>query len=89
MRLTGASGPVSRTVQTDLEACAREIRKLDAAARNVGAPARYDLLLRQAVEAVRNAAAAGILTPMRHVRLIEILAGSDAAESLYSGGAAG
>jgi hypothetical protein len=35
------------------------------------------------------AAQAGTLTPMRHCRLIEILAGSDAAEALYAKVSAG
>jgi hypothetical protein len=51
--------------------------------RKDGVRASRDRLLSQATEAVRAAAEAGILTPVRHCRLVEILLGSEAAEALY------
>lgn len=84
-----ASGPIRATAQMGFEDCARDLRKLAAAARNIGDATGYDPLLRQAIDAVGSAASAGVLTPMRHYRLIEILAGSDAAEVLYLKAAAG
>jgi hypothetical protein len=81
--LATASVPVDGKAQAALESSARELRKLETMARNVGNPAGYDALLRNASDAVLNAANAGILTPMRKYRLIEILAGTDAAEALY------
>ena len=81
--LASASVPVDGPAQTALEASARELRKLETMARKVGDPAGYDALLRTATDAVLAAADAGTLTPMRKYRLIEILAGSEAAEALY------
>jgi hypothetical protein len=74
---------VDGKAQTALESSARELRKLETMARHIGNPAGYDALLRTASDAVLTAADAGILTPMRKYRLIELLAGSDAAEALY------
>jgi hypothetical protein len=81
--LATASVPVDGKAQTALESSARELRKLETMARNVGNPGGYETLLRNASDAVLRAADAGILTPMRKYRLIELLAGSDAAEALY------
>jgi hypothetical protein len=81
--LAAASSPLDATGQTELETHARELRKLDAVARGIGNPADYDRQLRLASEAVRAAGDAGTLTPMRKLRLIEMLAGSDVAEALY------
>jgi hypothetical protein len=81
-RLTAATQPMDGAGQAELETCARDLRRLDASARKVGDAAGYDKQLLQATEAVKSAAVAGTLTPMRHYRLIEILAGSDAAEEL-------
>jgi hypothetical protein len=81
--LAAASGPVDGPAQTALESVARELRKLEMTARKVGDPAGYDALLQTASDAVLTAADAGTLTPMRKYRLIEILAGSEAAEALY------
>jgi hypothetical protein len=83
-RLGTSAAPVDGECQTELEACSRDLRKLDLAARHLGGPAEYDRLLAQARNSVRLAADAGTLTPMRHCRLIEILAGSEAAEALYA-----
>jgi hypothetical protein len=49
----------------------------------VGGAANYDRLLLEASAAVMEAAAAGTLTPVRKLRLIEILAGPEAAAALY------
>lgn len=81
--LTSSSAPVEGPAQTALENSARELRKLETMARKVGDPAGYDVLLRTATDAVMTAADAGTLTPMRKYRLIEILAGTEAAEALY------
>jgi len=59
------------------------LRGLAAVAREVGDSASYDGQLRQASEAVLKAAAAGILSPVRQMRLVEILLGPEAAEALY------
>jgi hypothetical protein len=82
-RLTAAAQPMDAPGQADLETCARHLRKLDTSARGVGEPTTYDQQLRQAEAAVRAAAAAGTLTPMRQIRLIEILAGPEAAHAAY------
>jgi hypothetical protein len=81
--LAAASDPVDGPAQTALESSARDLRKLEMTARNVGNPASYDALLRTASQTVAAAADAGTLTPMRKFRLIEILAGSEAAGALY------
>jgi hypothetical protein len=81
--LAAATGPLEAAGQTELETRARDLRKLDAVARVLGGPADYDRQLRLASEAVRVAAEAGTLTPMRKYRLIEMLVGTEAAEALY------
>jgi hypothetical protein len=81
--LAVASGSVDAAGQTQLEACTRDLRTLEVAARKVGGSADYDGMLLRASEAVTVAAEAGMLTPMRKYRLIEILCGPDAAASLY------
>ena len=81
--LAAASRPVDGPAQTALESSARELRKLETMARKLGDPAGYDELLRSASDTVLTAADAGNLTPMRKYRLIEILAGPEAAEALY------
>jgi hypothetical protein len=87
--LAASSGPVGAAGQTALERCGRHLRKLETIGRKVGDPAGYDALLRQASDAVLTAADAGILTPMRKFRLIEILSGPEAAEALYFNAAGG
>jgi hypothetical protein len=81
--LAGASGPVDGNSQILMESCGRELRELETAARKVGGAANYDLLLEEATAAVMEAAAAGTLTPVRKLRLIEILSGPEAAAALY------
>jgi hypothetical protein len=81
--LEAVSGPITKAGQTQLEAGARDLRTLESVGRTVGSPASYDSLLSKASETVREAVGAGTLTPMRGVRLVEILSGPEAAVSLY------
>lgn len=81
--LATASGALDGAGQTLLEGCARDLRSLETVARTIGGAGGYDQLLQQATETVRMAAQAGTLTPVRTLRLVEILAGSEAAASLY------
>jgi hypothetical protein len=84
--LGAAGGPVDGSGQNRLETSARELRALETVARKVGGSASYDQMLPAATEAVKAAAVAGNLTPMRTIRLIEILAGPEAAEAYYTNG---
>jgi hypothetical protein len=81
--LAGAS-PVDQNGQKQLENCARELRTVEIAGRKLGTHAAYDALLEQAAEAVQAGADAGNLTPIRAVRLVEILSGPEAAEQMYN-----
>jgi hypothetical protein len=81
--LAAASGQMDKVGQAQLETCARELRTLETVARKVGGAVKYDNLLVQASKTVQAAAGAGTLTPVRQFRLIEILAGSEAAVALY------
>ncbi len=81
--LMAGSGEVDGAGQSEIEACARDLRTLEAVARKVGGSAHYDQLLTQASQTVRLAAASGLLTSVRQFRLIEILSGSEAAAALY------
>ncbi|WP_428492232.1 hypothetical protein [Rhodopila sp.] len=62
-----------------LEAAARGLRMLETEARAVGGAATYDLLLGKATEAITADAMRHRLAPPDQLRLVEILAGSDAA----------
>jgi hypothetical protein len=77
------AGALDAAGQTLLETCARDLRSLETVARSIGGAGGYDQKLRQAAEKVRIAAKAGTLTPVRMLRLVEILAGSEAAAELY------
>ncbi|HEX4367901.1 MAG TPA: hypothetical protein VH023_13780 [Rhodopila sp.] len=81
--LAAAGAALDGSGQTLLESRARNLRTLETAARSLGGGATYDQQLRQAAETVRMAAKAGTLTPVRMLRLMEILAGSEAAAALY------
>jgi hypothetical protein len=81
--LATASGALDAAGQISLESCARDLRSLETAARPIGGAGGYDRQLRQAAETARLAAKAGTLTPVRMSRLVEILAGSEAAVELY------
>ena len=80
--LSAADQPVTGLAQTGLETSARELRGLQMAARKIGDPSVYDTLLAQGAEIVSVAAEAGVLTPVRQSRLVEIMAGPEAAEAL-------
>jgi hypothetical protein len=81
--LAAVSGQMDPAGQAQLETSARELRTLETVARTVGGALSYDHLLLQASKTVQAAAEAGTLTPVRQFRLIEILAGSQAAVTLY------
>jgi hypothetical protein len=84
-RLSAATRPMDAPGHAELEACSRDLRRLDTSAPRVSAGSGgYDQLLTRAAEAVRVAAEAGTITPMRYYRLIELLTGPDAAEELYN-----
>ena len=80
--LRTAPQPIDRDTQTRFEAQARTLRALQAEVRPLGGGRAYDTLMREALDAVMAARASGILTPLRHMRLVEILAGPDAAEAV-------
>lgn len=65
-----------------LEAAARGLRVLEAESRMVGNGATYDLLLSKATEAITAETMQGRLSRTDQLRLVEILAGSDAALAL-------
>src|ERR1700722_5257761 len=81
--LGAASERIEGQAQTDLEAGARGLRKLETEARKLGGSTIYDPLLAGAAEMVSAAETAGTLTAMGKLRLIEILAGVAAAEAIY------
>jgi hypothetical protein len=62
-----------------MEAAARGLRALEWEARALGGTSHYDALLRQAAEQVRLAGPAAGLDRIDQMRLVEILAGADAA----------
>ena len=66
----------------NLETAARGLRTLGLEARAVGSGATYDLLLRKAAETVKDIAMRDRLTPVDQIRLVEVLAGPDAALEL-------
>ena len=84
--LAGADGPVDQAGQVELETWARDLRVLETTARKIGSRDAYDQMLPAATDALKAAVEAGTLTPMRMFRLIEILAGADAAEAYLSAG---
>jgi hypothetical protein len=81
--LAAAAAPMDAAGQMHLESCARDLRTIETAGRKLGSPAAYDALLAEASEAVREAAGRGNLGGVRAVRLVEILAGPDAAAAMY------
>ncbi len=82
--LTTAPGPMAGEAQIGLESRGRDLRKLEMAARTFGGADSYDRLLQQATATVQAAARTGTLTPVRKFRLIEMLAGPEAADALYT-----
>ena len=79
--LAAAVGEVDAACQIRLETNARAFRHLELAARPIGRSVDYDRLIDQAVTVVRDAV--DTLSLVRQCRLIEILAGSEAAAALY------
>jgi hypothetical protein len=84
--LTASAGPVDAAHQKQFETSARDLRTFETAARKAGGSAEYDGLLKQACEAVKAATNTGALTPMRRLRLVEILSGPEAAKALLRDG---
>jgi hypothetical protein len=72
---------VDRPMQMQLETAARQLRSLETTARQIGNAMVYDGLLRQATTTVRSVDP-GALSVLRAARLVEILAGSEAAMAL-------
>lgn len=85
--LDAAETALDSAAQRQLEASARDLRLIEQAGRRLGGSQSYDALLGRATAAVRDAEAAGTLTTVRKLRLVEILAGPDAAEAEYLRGA--
>ncbi len=82
--LQGEAGAGAAAV-TGIEHSARALAGYAAAARQLGNADRYDRLLRDAAAAVRAPAGAPALTPIDRVRMVEILAGPEAALALLEG----
>jgi hypothetical protein len=70
---------VASTETAALEAAARGLRVLETESRAMGNGSTYDLLLSKATEAISADSMRGRLSQMEQLRLVEILAGSDAA----------
>lgn len=68
-----------------LEATARELRRFEGQARGLGGAERYDEMLLKAAERVRTIEADGSLGLVDKVRMVEILAGPEAALKLLDG----
>jgi hypothetical protein len=81
--LAQTSAPVDSAGQKQLESCARDLRTVETAGRKLGSSATYDALLQAAEATVEVAAQGGNLSPMRAIRLVEILSGAEAAEKMY------
>jgi hypothetical protein len=62
-----------------LEATARDLRRFEAAARQIGGADQYDRQLRDAAQSLRPVAGEDTLARISRIRLMEILQGSDAA----------
>ncbi|MGH7153925.1 MAG: hypothetical protein ACREF3_08330, partial [Acetobacteraceae bacterium] len=77
--VTPGAGSVS---VTQLEATARDLRRFEGQARGLGGAERYDEMLAAAAEQVRAIAADEVLTLADKVRMVEILAGPEAALTL-------
>jgi hypothetical protein len=82
--LATATAPVGAADQKQLETCARDLRTVETVGRKLGNPGKYDALLSSASTAVEAAVSSGTLGAVRAVRLVEILAGPEAAEAMYN-----
>lgn len=71
---------------TGLEMTARDLRRLEAAARRIGSPAEYDRQLQGAAEALRPPPGEDGAARISRVRLVEILRGPDAAVAMLEAG---
>jgi hypothetical protein len=80
-RLRGS--PDSATMSA-LETAARGLRVLETEARTIGGGATYDLLLEKAAAAIESGVMRDVLSPAERARLVEILAGSDAALAMLN-----
>jgi hypothetical protein len=86
--LAAATAPVDSEGQKQFENHARDLRAVEMVGRRLGNATAYDGILSRASEAVRLATASGHLSPLRAVRLVEILSGPEAAEAMYTSAAA-
>jgi hypothetical protein len=77
--LRGAAGAMDSARQKELEATARQLHDWEAAGRQIGGAAEYDAILQEATAAIGGEAE---LSVPRRVRLVEIIAGPDAAMKL-------
>jgi hypothetical protein len=73
-----------RSAMTALEASARSLRVLETEARAIGSGAAYDLLLRRATDMIKGGTSGGHLGIVDQVRLVELLAGPEAALTMLS-----
>lgn len=80
-----ASG-LAREPSSALEASARALRRFAGAARQLGSADAYDTAIREAASALVPAADATAVSRLAQARLIEILAGSDAAAAVLAAG---
>jgi hypothetical protein len=85
--LRDLTGPVTTSAQSCLEASARSLRGLEAEARRIGGADCYGRLLDEAAAALRDAADAGYMPPGRSARLMEIVAGPEAAMAMLEAAA--
>jgi hypothetical protein len=69
----------NRSVMAALEAAARSLRMLEIEARAIGSGAAYDLLLRRAADMIKGGGMGNHLGAVDQVRLVELLAGPEAA----------
>ncbi len=81
--LEAAGAVVDAGAQKGLETASRDLRALEASGRRFGNAAAYDAALAESSATLRKVCAAGGLTTMRKLRLLEILLGPDAAEAEY------
>jgi hypothetical protein len=77
--LRGAAGVMDPSRQKDLEAAARQLRDWETAGRQIGGATDYDAILEEAAAAIGSEQE---LSVPRRVRLVEIIAGPDAAMKL-------
>lgn len=78
-----AANPIADGQQAQIEATARDLRTIEAAARPLGGGRDYDGMLEAGARAVAAAAQRGALSRIGQIRLTEILCGPEAALTLY------